>query len=148
MPDDIVEELNDVIAVLKGGAGFYREAARKTTDSALSTVFEKHACERDDAVADLSALVESHAEEPSPGSKAEKTYAWFTKALTHVAEIDDTLVAQLEEHEDRTLETLRSALDAIPATSTAHASLKSHLETFRATHDHMRALKKASGPNT
>jgi len=144
MSDDIVEELNDVIAVLKGGAIFYRDAAKQVTDPVLVELFRTNADKRDQAVADLSAHVRSHGETPSEGSWAEAAYSWYTSALGTFGDKEATLVAQLEEHEDRTLEELHDAIEDIPAGTPAHTSIMAHLKTFKDTHDQMRAMKKAA----
>lgn len=144
MPDEIVEELNDVIAVLKGGAEFYREGAEQVKDPALADLFRENARKRDAAIAELSAEVQAHGSEPTGGSWAEKAHSWYTQAKSWFGDKDDTLVAELEEHEDRTLEEIRDALEDIPAAGSARTILERHLATFRETHDKMRALKKAA----
>jgi len=144
MSDDVVEELNDVIAVLKGGASFYRDAAEKVENPGLAEIFRTNALKRDQAIADLSSHVRSHGETPAEGSWAETAYAWYTSALATFGDKEDTLVAQLEEHEDRTLEELHDAIEDIPAGTPAHTSLMAHLKTFQDTHDQMRNMKKAA----
>ena len=144
MSDDIIEELNDVIAVLKGGADFYRNAAEKVENPGLAEIFRSNARKRDQAVADLADHVRSHGETPAEGSWAETAYAWYTTALAAFGDKEDTLVAQLEEHEDRTLEELHDAIEDIPAGTPAHSSLMAHLKTFQETHRQMREMKKAA----
>lgn len=144
MSDDVVEELNDVIAVLKGGATFYRDAAEQVTNPALAEIFRTNAAKRELAITDLSAHVRSYGETPADGSWAETAYAWYTSALATFGDQENTLVAQLEEHEDRTLEELHDAVEDIPAGTPAHSSLMAHLKTFQETHDQMRAMKKAA----
>lgn len=144
MPDDMIEELNDVIAVLKGGAKFYRDAAEKVENPALADIFRANAEKRDRAVADLASHVRRHGETPAEGSWAETAYSWYTSALGAFGDREETLVAQLEEHEDRTLEELHDAIEDIPAGTPAHASLMAHLATFHETHEQMRAMKKAA----
>ena len=144
MSDDIVEELNDVIAVLKGGADFYRDAAEKVENPGLAEIFRTNAQKREQAIADLAGHVRSHGETPAEGSWAETAYSWYTSALAAFGDQEDTLIAQLEEHEDRTLEELHDAIEDIPAGTPAHVSLMTHLQTFRETHDQMRNMKKAT----
>lgn len=144
MSNDTVEELNDVISVLKGGAEFYRDGAEKVGNPQLADLFRENARKRDAAIAELSAEVMAHGGQPTSGSWAEKAHSWYAEAATWFGDKDDTLVAELEEHEDRTLEEMRDALKDIPAHSGTRTILLRHLETFNQTHDRMRALKRAA----
>ncbi len=144
MSDDVVEELNDVIAVMKGGARFYRDAADKVENPGLAEVFKLNAARREQAIADLSAHVKSYGETPADGSWAETAYSWYASAIASFGDREDTLIAQLEEHEDRTLEELHDAIEDVPAGTPAHSSLMAHLKTFQETHDRMRAMKNAA----
>lgn len=144
MSDEIIEELNDVISVLKGGAEFYREGAEKIKDPALATLFLDFAAKRETAIAELSAEVTSRGGTPEDGSWAEKAYSWYGEAKSWFGDKEDTLIAELEEHEDRTLEEIRDAIDDIPSVHPAQAILVRHLAIFKETHDHMRDLKKAA----
>lgn len=143
MHDDMIEELNDVIAVLKSGETFYRDAAKRMENPALAEIFIANADKRRDAIADLSDHVRRHGETPASGSWAETAYSWYTSALAAFGDQETVLVAQLEEHEDRTLEELHDAIEDIPAGTPAHVSLMAHLKMFQETHDQMRAIKKA-----
>ena len=144
MSNDIFEEINDVISVLKGGAEFYREGAEEVKNPELAKLFREYAAKRDAAVIELSAEVAAHGGTPSEGSWAEKAHAWYGEAKSWFGDKEDTLIAELEEHEDRTLEEIRDALEDVPATHPAHAILTRHLGIFQQTHDHMRDLKKAA----
>ncbi len=144
MARDIIEELNDVIAVLKSGERFYRDAAKRVENPALADLFVENAEKRKLAIADLSDHVRRHGETPASGSWAETAYSWYTSALAAFGDEETVLVAQLEEHEDRTLEELHDAIEDIPAGTPAHDTVMAHLKTFQDTHDRMRGLKRAT----
>lgn len=145
MSTDLIEELNDIVAVLRGGAEFYSEAAEKVERDDLKALFAEHAAKREAAVADLSAELTARGEEPAAGSWAEKAHEWYAAASAVIGDADKVFLDQLEEHEDRTLEALRDALEAAPAGSDhVRSLLHRHLETFQETHDRMLTLKKSA----
>lgn len=137
---DRTEPLNDVINVLKAGADFYKEAADAVEDDALKTIFTEMARKRVVAVVSLSQRIESLGKEPAEAGWAETAMAWYGEMRGKIGD-DATFIAQLEEHEDRTLDTIRSAMEDA-ASSPEHAMLAEHLKTFRETHDEMKALKE------
>ena len=146
MADETIEDVNDVIAVLKGGAAFYRKAAGEVKNPQLQKLFRENAEKRDVAVAELSAKVTARGGEPASVSWAEKAHGWYASAMGMFGDKDETLVEQLEEHEDRTLEEIRDALEDLPAAEDGDVRemLQRHLAAFKETHDQMRALQKAA----
>ena len=135
-----LNNLNEIISVLKSGAEFYRKASRQTGKEDLAAVFVEHAEMRETAAVELSAVVDDAGHEPAEASTAEMGRAALTRAGTLFNDTDDTLVAGLEEHEDRTLATIRTALQHRD-NERDHPMLESYMHAFQKSHDRMRALK-------
>lgn len=136
---DRIEPLQDVLKVVRAGAEFYEEAAGKVDNSSHAELFRKMATVRRMAIADISTHICASGEEPESADWSEKARSWYGRMRGRIGN-DETWVAQLEEHEDRTLDAIKTAMsDAIDTPQ--HAVLERHLHAFRATHDHMKALK-------
>lgn len=136
------DNMSEILAVLKEGEKFYRDAAGKVGDASLKSMFTNIADERRTAVADLEPRVKQSGGEATGGSFLEAARAAYAKAAASVG-MEGQLVSQLEEHEDRTLEVLRHAIDD-PANKADQEILQKYLAIFKVTHDRMRKLKQAA----
>ncbi|MEL6299570.1 MAG: PA2169 family four-helix-bundle protein [Pseudomonadota bacterium] len=139
------DALNDVVSVLKAGQEFYNDAQEKTDNGQLKSVFKEMESTRQQAISDLEGHIEKRGDDAPEASWSEQAKATYTAAREWFTdrEGDDQLIAKLEEHEDRTLEAFRSALNEVN-NSEAHGVLTRHFTTFKETHDKMKGLKKAN----
>lgn len=142
-----LENLNEIVSVLGGGAKAYRSAARNVKHAELQDLFLQHAELREEIARDLSRVVHEAGAEPARPAVSEQAGTIGAKvgaALMAKSE-EEMLVARLEEHEDRTLEAFRNALHH-PDNAEDETMLEGHLEKVKESHDRMRALKHASDP--
>lgn len=139
---DTSDVLNDVVKVLKAGEEFYREGVEKTEKAPLKAVYAEMADVRQNAIAALSARIKADGGDISSGSWAEKSYAFYTSMKAALGDKEDVMLADLEEHEDRTLEAFRDAMEDADDAETKQVLLQ-HYPKFQQTHDRMKALKEA-----
>ena len=135
-----LNNLNEIISVLKSGAEFYRKASRQTDKEDLSALYVEHAELRESAAVELSGVVDDAGHEPADASPAERGRAALTRAGTLFNDTDDVLISGLEEHEDRTVAAFRNALMSRD-NERDHAMLESYMQSFQQSHERMRALK-------
>ncbi|MDU8945378.1 PA2169 family four-helix-bundle protein [Ovoidimarina sediminis] len=140
-----LNNLNDIIAVLKGGADFYRKASRQSDDGDLSQLFLQHAELRETVARDLSNIIEDVGGEVKEGSAMESTMKVATQASAYVSNKEKTLVSGLEEHEDRTLAVFRKAIHH-PDNARDEEMLANHMAQFEQSHERMKALKEGNAP--
>ena len=138
-----INNLNEIIAVLEAGAGYYRDAASRLNDADLVETFKEHAQLRDKVSGELRRLVDRLGGEPTSASMVETARGLYGKLMAAIGDTRERLIASLEEHEDRTLEAFRKAI-AHEDNAEDETMLRDHLEQFRSIHDRMKALKDAA----
>jgi len=137
---NVTETLNDTISLLRAGEHFYRDAAERVESRQLSELFSEMAAVRDTAAAEMSQKVKLEGEDPSGASWAEQARQMYAEAEALFGDETDALINYLEEHEDRTLEQVRSGLGEADDHE-ATAIFMRHLPIFKQTHARMKALK-------
>jgi len=140
---DRIARLNEIVATLDAGAKFYRDGAEKLSDSELTETFAAHAKLRDEAAGELKQIVEQAGGEPASASLRERAHEAYARIASVFGDTREKLIDSLEEHEDRTLATYRKAI-ADEALAEDKEMLQSQLSRFEASHDRMRALKRAA----
>lgn len=134
--------LNDLIEVLNDGKTFYLDAADKVRPD-LADLFRRMARTKAAIAGDLGGLVASAGEKPSDGGTfagaMRKLYADMRSSLSSAQ--DATYVAQLEEFEDRILDSFRKVVENSDDAAT-RAIAQRHLPQITRDHDDMRALKQ------
>ena len=138
-----LNNLNDIISVLKSGSRFYRESARKSSYADREQIFLEHADLRDNVARELSSIIEEVGGEVVETSPKEEMLKVKTKLATVFDAKEKSLVYGLEEHEDRTLEVFRKAIHH-KDNSRDEAMLKDYMAKFEQSHERMRELKMAS----
>lgn len=134
--------LNDLVSLLKAGESYYRESADSIDDPTVRSVFKEMAAVRLAAIQELEAKIDGLGGEPSGASWMEQAREFYTSAKTLVSDKTETLIADLEEHEDRTLEQIKESFGDVD-NQEAQTILTRHLDVFRATHAKMKSLKDA-----
>ncbi len=134
----------ELVSVLKDGATFYEQAKDKVDDAELKALFVTMAEIRVSTIDALKFYIERDGGEADiDGTLAGAMRRFYTETLSLVNDTDRSYIAQLEEHEDRTLEAFDKAQG-----ETDDAELISILTanrlTFEGTHETMRALKKVA----
>lgn len=139
---DTTATLNDLVSLLKAGEAYYRDSANSIEDRTVKPVFSEMAAVRSAAIKELSATIEKHGEDTSGASWTEQARQFYTSAKSLVTNKTETLIADLEEHEDRTLEQIKDSLETVENLE-ARKILARHLDVFRSTHAKMKSLKAA-----
>jgi uncharacterized protein (TIGR02284 family) len=142
-----LNNLNDIVAVLGGGAKAYRQAARTVKNTDLQDLFLEHAELREEIAGHLSRVIHEAGAEPSSPATTEQvgTIAAKVGAVLMAKPEEEMLIDRLEEHEDRTLDAYRAALHH-PDNAEDEKMLEEQLTTVKHSHDRMRALKRAEDP--
>lgn len=136
-----LNNLNEIIAVLKSGADFYRKAARQADGDERARIFEDHAALRETTARHLSDIVEDVGGEVKERSVAEEVRKVATQTGAAIVDTDARLVDGLEEHEDRTLAAFRNAV-LHPDNARDEAMLKDFMQKFEESHERMRTLQE------
>ncbi len=138
-----IDRINELVAVLREGENFYRDSASKVQQDRLRTMFTNIADERHRAALELEPFVREAGEDVSKGDFFEVARKFYSDVVGYIADDNDTMIAQLEEHEDRTLEMLDDAIEKSLGTEAEHV-LRKNRAIFQITHDRMKALKEAA----
>ena len=142
---ETIDELNEVIAILRGGASFYREAAERVKNAQLASLFRENADKREAVADDLASEVTDRGGEAREGGDwGAKLRSLYSRALTVLSDPDETFVANLEEMEDRTLAEMRDAICEIEEGDVARARLEGHLSVIEKSHKQMAVLNSGA----
>lgn len=137
--------LTDMIHVLNDGKTFYQEAASKVSRPDLKRLFERMAQTKAAIANDIKTTVvfggaEPPLDEGSVGGGLRKAWAELRTKLSHDKEAE--YVSQLEEFEDRILESFREAVVESKDPEVRAVAQKYMPEVTR-DHNEMRALKQS-----
>jgi len=136
--------LNEMIRALNDGRTFYQDAASKVTREDLKRLFERMARTKTAIVNDMKNKVVFSGEEPSDdgslGGGVRKAYADIRAKLA--TDKEASYVAQLEQFEDRILESFRAAITESKDPEVRGLAQK-YMPDVTRDHDEMRALKLA-----
>ncbi len=134
--------INNTISLLRAGEAFYRDAVERVKEPGLKEMFSEMAAIRNAAATEMSVRIEALGESPSAASWAEQARQIYAEAEALFSNETNALIRYLEEHEDRTLDQIRSSLSKIDDDA-AFAIFMRHLPIFEQTHDRMRLLKES-----
>jgi uncharacterized protein (TIGR02284 family) len=136
--------LNDMISTLNDGRAFYQDAATKVGREDLKRLFERMAQTKTAIVKDMQNTVVFTGAEPSDeGSFAggmRQAYAGIRARIS--GDNEATYVAELEQFEDRILESFRAAIEASEDPA-VRAIAQKHMPEVARDHGEMRALKQS-----
>ncbi|SLN71557.1 DUF2383 domain-containing protein [Roseisalinus antarcticus] len=135
-----LNNLNDLIATLKTGAGYYRKAARQTGKAENRVVFVEHAEIRESYARQLAGMVEEVGGEVRDLDAREKGREIAGRVGAFIGDTDRTLIDSLEDHEDRTLDLFRTAVHHAD-NARDEPTLRDMMNHLEATHQRMRTLK-------
>ncbi len=137
-----VENVSDVIQVMKAGIDFYEDAIEKVESSRVKQTFRKMVVNKRQAIDTLQPLAIAEQGEKETGSSfavsSRKLYTKLAGALS--SNEDHTYVKQLEEVEDKVLEVLDEALekDQPVIAKTTLENVRTHAQKL---HDEMKVLQ-------
>ena len=134
--------LNELIEITRDGQTFYSEAVNQVDNPHLKTVFRGIIDAKSQLISALSEHVRVYGEKPSAdgtfAGSFRKLYAEISARLSDHK--DATIVAQLEESEDRLLHAFEHAAKDSDDLA-LHQIIAEHLPKVRLCHEQMRNLK-------
>lgn len=140
------EIIDDLVLMLRNGADFYRDAARRLTDPALIAICEKHADLRDRATVELTSLVNDAGTEIATPGLRDRVDRWLVQLRSTFSEMvggtRQALVDQLTEYERRTIIAFSEAIGTLSVCGYAPVTvLQRHREHFRQSHVRIQAFQ-------
>lgn len=139
-----LNNLNDIVSTLRTGAGFYRKAARQTNRPDREELFREHAALRETHARTLADMIEDVGGEVRDVQPAEKAREVVSRLFAWTGQTDRALVLALEEHEDRTQQMFRKAIQHRDNDRDVEV-LEPMMREFEEAHARMRALKHRFG---
>ncbi|VUD58707.1 hypothetical protein TDB9533_02491 [Thalassocella blandensis] len=140
-----IHKIDDIIKTLNSAASFYQDAKSQVKDPSIATLFEKMRMIKQQAVTRLTPFVIIQEGEPEEGNnysvEARKIYANLLAKLS--SDTDHTLVAQLEEVEDKTLSDITQAMDNEQPPE-VYSTLREIYVDMKACHDEIHAVERAT----
>jgi uncharacterized protein (TIGR02284 family) len=137
--------LNDLYALYCDGAEFYIKSAKKAHNSDLIDLFVQMSAERRNAAEELEPYINGRGATPKDGTvigELRQSYTDFLNMFENAKKSEETMIGQLEEHEDRTLAQIDTAMsEDLPVN--VKRVIAGQQARFNQTHNSMRALKKA-----
>lgn len=140
--------LSELVELLNDGISFYQDAAGKVSDPALAELMQKMSYLKKAIAADLNAEIALEGEAPREhGSWFGSMRRTYADLMARFGEHDSeqTLVAQLEEHEDRLLAAFREATLGDTSARVRDLALN-YFPEIESMHARMRDLKKGGRP--
>jgi len=138
------DTVQDLVRIANDGAEFYRDAAEKTDNPQLRSVFSRMLNHKQTLAGSLRGKLAANNEDaPRDGTFAGSVRQTYTDVRAKLSSNEDKIyVGQLEETEDRLLKHFEEALDEVkdPAVKSL---LQAHVPQVRACHDEMSNLKKS-----
>lgn len=143
-----LSKLNDLIEVLIDGKNFYEEAASEVRPD-LHQLFNRMASTKGAIIADLQRQVAASGKTPADSGTVSGTLRkFYAEIRTAMASNEnEEYVSQLEEFEDRILETFRN-VSTKNDDMEVRAIAQRHMAQVKKDHDDMRALKRAATANS
>jgi uncharacterized protein (TIGR02284 family) len=136
-----IEVLNELIDICEDARKFYTDAAEQTESSRLQTTFQNIATAREGIIVNLkSHIIAIGGKIESDGTFIGQTSNLFGQLKAKVGDTDITLVTELEDTEDKTLEAFRAAMDEDPPEATLNL-LERQTQLLNDSHIYMRNLK-------
>lgn len=142
MPSDEIRTLNNLIQQCEDAQEFYEEACEMTDNHEMRMLFTRMKEARAPIIADLTSRVKGLGGEVEDDTTitGDIRAAWGKLKASLSGHKDETLVAELEEVEDRSLEEFYSAIaNNLPEQTII--MLKRHANALRETHDIMKTTQ-------
>lgn len=146
MSEELVDALRDLTQIARDGQAFYEDTAAKANDPEVKETAQAMAAVRSHLVDEFSRLLEMRGEAAPPSGtlvgSMHKLYADMRARWN--GDRDGVYVSELEQAEDRLLNTFEGALLNV-GTDDARAVLRRYVPLARAAHERMSNLKHRRG---
>jgi uncharacterized protein (TIGR02284 family) len=138
-----LNNLNELIAVVSAGAGFYRKAARQTDRAEAEAVYRENADLRERISLELSRVVDEAGHEPAGAAPTEQARSILTRFGTLFDDKEEVLTSGLERHEERTIDAFRTVIHHRD-NAADEQMLRAHLSEIEKSHARLRSLGAAT----
>jgi len=145
-----LEKENDILLELvninKDASEFYIKAQKQVKATDLKDKFKELESLHNSAISSFQKELARNGADQSDRAASETMVGKARQLFSDVASKfsgnpDETVISQLEEAEDRCLNSLQDAMTNENVSSNTKETLKSELEQMRKSHDHMKAIK-------
>jgi uncharacterized protein (TIGR02284 family) len=138
------KELSSLININEDACEFYEYAQEKAEDPEIKKTFRDLEGIHKNVVITLQQRVRTNGGTSDAGEtimgQAQKLWGELMASISN--DVDETLVVQLEEAEDRCLHSMEDAIASDHVTSATRAALQEELNSLRKSHDYMKTLKE------
>lgn len=144
MSDKENKELSKIISINKDACEFYNSAQQQAKSHEAKVIFKNLENLHSGVIVNLQTLARAQGAD----AEAEETFAgqvrqFWGNLMSKVSnDVDETLVSQLEEAEDRCLNSIKDIMDDSDISASTKAALSSEYQTLRKSHDYMKSLKE------
>lgn len=145
----VIEKENNVLSELininQDASHFYQSAAQRVENPQLANTFRDLETLHEGVAASLARQVQQNggSAQDEDGTVSGKAAQWFGELMAKVSnDADETLVAHLEEAEDRCLHHMEDAIKDDAVRTQTKSLLTAELASLRRSHDYMRSLKQ------
>ncbi len=143
MSKDANKEICKIININEDACNFYKAAQMETKDLTVMDIFKKYEETHGEVVTELQSYVRQNGGEPEadPTIAGMVQQVWGEVKAKISNDVDESLIASLEEAEDRCIHSIKDAIkdDNIPAE--ARVVLKKQEATLQKAHDYMKIMK-------
>ena len=139
------KEISNIININEDAVEFYNSAQEKAEDPHLKSTFANLESLHNSVVINLTSHLraEGHEAEPKETFTGQAYQFWASLVASISNDIDETLVTQLEEAEDRCLHSIQDAFTSDNITPVSKSALQTEFVALKKSHDYMKALKDA-----
>jgi len=146
--DEKIETLNELIAVTRDSAQFYGDAATKTGNTQLKSLFQRMAASKNGLITEMAHEVQAEgADVETDGTFRGSLNRMYGDVRAKLGDEDYAYVAQLEESEDRMLHAFKDVLEDNDTPAPVRDAVRKHLPMVKEQHDLMRDRKWAMDPS-
>ena len=137
------QEISNIININEDAVEFYNTAQEKAEDPQLKSTFANLESLHNSVVINLTSHLRAEGQNVEPKETiAGQAHQFWAKLVASISnDVDETLVKQLEEAEDRCLHSIQDAVESDTITPESKSALQTELVALKKSHDYMKALK-------
>ncbi len=145
MSNPEVKELRKLININQDACEFYESACGKIENPSLESTFRNLESLHKGVVVNLQNYAARRGETLEAGDTfAGQARQFWGEMMANISnDVDETLVAQLEEAEDRCLHSIEDAMKNKDISAETKSTLQGELRALQKSHDYMKALKES-----
>jgi uncharacterized protein (TIGR02284 family) len=134
-----LNNLNDLISIVAGGADFYRKAGRSTDRPEAEAIYRENADLRERIALELSRVVDDAGHEPARPAPGEQARSILTRFGMLFDDKEEVLASGLERHEERTADAFRTVMHHRD-NAADEQMLRAYLTEIEKSHARLRSL--------